>query len=285
MKKIGICTDCLCDLPEDYLASNGIEVMHFYIHTATGRFRDGEEITSDNILEYLESGEVIIKSNVPEPEEYKVFYEDILTRYETVIYISTSDKIGLSYPNAAAALKMMGEDGKRVILINSGCLSTGLGHMVLHVAAMRDEGRSPEEIVAECEAMRNRISCTFIVPDADYLYRMEKVGRGVKILSKALRIHPVLCVRKGRLSVKSFRAGSYEKSVIKYVRSEFRHSDRIDRRQLFITHAGSPAKIINQIKAEAASLCPFDTVTVTKASAAISSNCGPQTVGVLFVYK
>ena len=72
MERIGISTDCMCDLPADYLQKHGVDVMQFYIHTATGRFRNESEITSENILEYLEAGNVIVKSNVPAPEECKV---------------------------------------------------------------------------------------------------------------------------------------------------------------------------------------------------------------------
>ena len=285
MGKIGISTDCICDLPEDYLRENGIDVMHFYIHTATGRFRDGDEITSGNILEYLESGNEILKSNIPDPEEYKEFYEDILTRYDEVVHIATSDKVGLSFNHATASLELLGENAKRVTIIDSGHLSTGLGHMVLKAVALRDSGKSAAEITEAMNEMRSKVSSTFIVPNADYLYHMGKVNKFVKYLSKILTLHPVLCLKNGKISVKSFRVGNYEKAVMRYVRSEFGQSSKIDKNQLFITHAGCPRKILSQITAAADWMCKFDDVTVTMASAAISSNCGPETVGVLFVYK
>lgn len=285
MKKTGISTDCICDLPEDYLLANGIEVMHFYIHTSTGRFRDGDEITSGNILEYLENGGEVLSSNIPDPEEYKKFYEKMLKQYDEVIHIATSDKASLSFHNATESLSLLGEDSKRVTIIDSEHLSTGLGHMVLRAVALRDSGKSAAEIAEACAVMKTKISSTFIVPNADYLYRMGKVSKFVKNLSRALTLHPVLFLKDGKISVKSMRVGDYEKAVMRYVRSELKHGDKIDRKQLFITHAGCPPKIISQIKETADALCKFDEMTVTKASAAISSNCGPETVGVLFVYK
>ena len=285
MKNIGISTDCICDLPESYLKANGIDVMHFYIHTATGRFWNEKEITADNILEYLENGAEIVKSNVPEPEEYRDFFEKNLKQYDEIIHIATSDQVGLSFPHATVALEMMGENAKRVTLINSQSLSTGLGHMVLRAVAVRDGGGSVAEIVQACEEMRDKISSSFIVPNADYLYRMGYVNKAVKNLSRLLHIHPVLYIKNGKLSLKSFQTGKYEESVMRYVRSELKAADRIDRERLFITHAGCPSRIISRIKSEANRICRFDQMTVTMASAAISSNCGPQTVGVLFVYK
>ena len=285
MKKIGISTDCMCDLPADYLAANGIDVMQFYIHTATGRFRNESEITSENILEYLEGGNAIVKSNVPEPEECKAYFEEILTRYDEVIHITTRDQIGLSHPNAKAGLKLMGENAERVALINSGSISTGLGHMVLLAVSLRDSGKSVAEIIDACDAMRGKIASSFIVPNADYLQRMGYASGGVKMLCNLLNIHPVLCTKNGKLTVKTFRVGNYEKAIMRYIRSEFKHSEGIDKRQLFITHAGCPVKILSWITTQVPTMCNFEKVTVTRASDVISSCCGPETVGVLYVYE
>ena len=285
MNKIGISTDCMCDLPTDYVEENNIDVMQFYIHTATGRFWSEKEITSDNIVEYLEAGNVVLRFNVPEVEECKVYFEELLTRYDEVIHITASDKVGLSYPNAKAALELMGKNADRVILINSGGISTGLGHMVQLAVRLRDSERSVEEITKACNELRNKISNSFILPNADYLYRIGHVSLGLKNLCNFLGLHPIICTKDGKLAIKAFRIGNYNKAVKRYVHSEFKHSEKIAKRQLFITHAGCAAKMIAQVKAEVDGLCKFDRVTVTKTSAVISSCCGPEAVGVMFVYR
>ena len=285
MKKLGISTDCMCDLPETYISANSINVMQFYVHTSSGRFLNGSEITSANIVEYFESGNVFLRFSSPEPEECKAYFEELLTRYDEVVHITTSDKIGMSYPNAKAALELMGENAKRVTLINSGSVSTGTGHMVLMAASLCSSGRSAADIAKSCDAVRGKISSSFIVPNADYLYRIGYAGRWVRDLCSLINIHPVLCAKNGKLTVKAFRIGSYEKAVRRYVKSELRRSKRIDKKQLFITHAGCPAKIISQIRETTDSICSFDSVSVTKASAFIASGFGPGTAGVLFVYQ
>ena len=285
MKKIGISTDCMCDLPSDYLAASDVNVMQFYIHTVTGRFWTENEITSDNIVEYFAAGNVYLRSTVPEPAECMAYFEKLLARYDEVVHITTSDKIGMSHPNAKAALALMGENAKRVTLVNSGCVSTGLGHMVQLAVTYRDSGRSVDEIIKACEALRSKISNSFIVPNADYLYRVGYAGRGVRSLCSLFRIRPVLYTKGGKLAVKKVYIGNYERAVLRYVRRELRHRKRIDKRQLFITHAGCTARLLTQVKIKVDNLCKFDRVTVTKASAFISSCCGPDTVGVLFVYQ
>lgn len=283
MKKIGISTDCMCDLPSDSLRENGVEVMQFYIHVATGRFLNEVEITSDNIVEYLASDNTYLRSSVPEPEECRAYFDELLTRYDEVIHITTSDKVGLSYQNAHAALDLLGDDASRVTLINSGSISTGLGQMVLLAVALNDSGKSVSEIVSACDAMRRKLAVSFIVPNAAYLYRVGYAGPWAKTLCRFFRIRPVLCLRNGKLALKSFRMGNYEKAALRYICGELRRGGQIDRRQLFITHAGCSGRLLAQVKAKADSMCRFDSITVTKASAVISSSFGPGSLGVMFV--
>ena len=283
MNKIGISTDCMCGLPADCLMENGVEVMQFYIHVATGRFLNEVEITSDNVVEYLTSDNTFLRSSVPEPEECRAYFDKLLRRYDEVIHITTSDKVGLSYPNTQAALELMGDDANRVTLINSGSISTGLGQMVLLAVTLKDSGKTVSEIVRACDAMRRKLAVSFIVPNADYLYRVGYAGPGAKNLCRIFRVHPVLCTRNGKLVLKSFRMGSYEKAVLRYICGELRRKGQIDKRQLFITHAGCPAKLVAQVKAKADSLYKFDSITVTKASAVTSSFFGPGSLGILYV--
>lgn len=283
MKKIGISTDCMCDLSADFLAENGIEVMQFYIHVSTGRFLNETEITSDNIVEYLVSNHTFLRSSVPEPEECRAYFSNLLTRYDQVIHITTSDKIGLSYPNAVAALELMENDAERVTIINSGNISTGLGQMILLAVTLKNAGKDVSDIVSACDTLRRKLSTSFIIPNADYLHRVGYVGPLVKAICNIFKIHPVLCTKNGRLSLKSFCVGSYEKAMLRYVGRELKRGSRIDKKRLFITHVGCSAKCLQQVRGKVDRLCRFENVTVTKASAVTSSFFGPGSLGVLYV--
>ena len=285
MKKTGITTDCVCDLPEEYLRALDVGTIYFYITTDTGRFRDGYVITSGNLLEYLAEGRPIALTNAPEPEEYKAFFEDRLSHCDELVHITISQHVSVSYQNATRALELMGENAKRVTVIDSQNLSTGIAHMVIRAAKLRDEGRSAAGIARAVEAMREKVSTSFITENAEYLYRNGRVSKGVAQLIRLLRVHPVLAMKNGRLVVKTVRLGNYENSVMRYIRGELRLGGRIDKTRLFITHAGCTVKRAAEIRAEAERQCAFDEVIVTKASATVSGNCGPGTVGIIFVNR
>lgn len=285
MNKIGITTDCACDLPEKYLKANGIDFMYFYIITATGKFRDGYEITSENVLEYMENGGQKTETVAPVPEEYKEFFENALKRYDELVHISVGSQVNLSSQNAIAALELMGENGKKVRVIDSKHLSTGVGHMVIRAAKLRDMGKSADEIAGEVESMKSKISTTFIAKNADYLYQNGKVGKFVKNVVTYFTLHPVLTLNENKIVLKTLKIGNYEKAMMRYIRGQLRREGSIDKKQLFITHAGCTVKTIAKVRAEVEKYCKFDEVTVTKASATSSGDGGPETLGVFFVYN
>ena len=159
MKKLGITTDCVCDLPDDYLKLHDVGIVYFYITTDRGRFKDGYEITSGNIIEYLEDGGEKAATNAPEPEEYREFFQDRLKECDELIHISISSKVSLSCKNASSALKLMGEQADRVHVIDSKHLSTGMGHLVIKAVEMRDSGKAAEEICRELEQIKRLKSC------------------------------------------------------------------------------------------------------------------------------
>lgn len=283
MKKIKITTDCVCDLPDEYFVVNDVGVVYFYITTSTGRFRDGYEIDSSNLIEYLENGGEKAETNAPEPTEYRAFFEEQLKSSDELIHISISDKVSLSYRNALKAAEAMGDEGKRIHVVDSEHLSTGMGHIVINAVDMRDGGSSVQEILDETERLKKHVSTSFIARNADYLYRNGRVSKTVRDICSTFMVHPVLSLKNGRMILKTVQIGNYDKSVRRYIRQELRHSKNIDKSRLFITHAGCTVKKIAEVKTEVNKLCTFDEILVTKASATVSSNCGEGTLGVLYI--
>lgn len=282
-KRICITTDCVCDLPDEMLRENNVDVVYFYIETDTGRFRDVSEITAQNIFDYLKNGGNKSKTNAPEPDEFIKVFTDKLKTCDEVIHIATGDNISASVKNSKTAVEQMGSLGERVHIFDSGHLSTGIGHVVLKAAEMVKNGVDDSaRILAELEKMRNMVSSSFMADSADYLYRNDKVSKAVKVICGIFNIHPVLAMKDGYLVLKSVQIGNYEKSALRYVRKELK-TPKIKTDRLFITHAGCTASDIKLIKKEVNRIMKFNSVIVTKASATVSGNSGPRTFGLLYV--
>ena len=282
MKNVIITTDCVCDMSEALLERCDVKVIYFYITTEHGWFRDREEITSGNIVEYFERGGQQVQTKAPFPEEYETFFEKALKEGNEIIHIAVTATLSKSWENALAAAKKF---GGRVHVVDSGHLSTGMAHLILYAVKAANEGKTAEEIIAEIEKMKKRVSTSFIAENANYLYRTGRVSKFIKNICETFQVHPVLGMKNGVMGVKGIRIGDYEKAVERYVRKEMRRLSRIDKECLFITHTKCSLRILNTVKRQVGNRCGFKDIFVTEASATISSNCGANTIGVLYLKK
>lgn len=284
MKKLIISTDCTCDLPEELIEKNEIELLYFYVYVGSGTFRDRDEITALNVFECMHDGQKVI-SSAPPVEDYVGYFRKLLRKSSEIIHLTISSGCSLSYGHAMAAIEQMGEDGKHVHVVDSKHLSTGLGHLVLRAVEAVKEGKDIPTVVSELEELRERVSSSFITKDAEYLYINGKINAFHAKLVKKLKVHPILAMKNGEIVMRGFISGNYEKAQMKYVRKELKDADSIERNTLFITHAGSTARELDNVRATVDTICRFNSIYVTNASATISSNCGPETVGVLYIRK
>lgn len=282
-KKVGIIAECVCDLPRSIIEEYDIDIVYFLVQTDSGVFTDTDEITAENIIGYMEAGGKKSKSSAPSVEVYIDAFKKKLKKYEEIFLPTIASSISDSYANAVKAVKRMGDEGKHIHIFDTGHLSTGLGHMVIYAAQLAKMGESVEKIIAVLSDLQNRVSTSFITMNVNYLYRNGLVNKTVMKLCGAFNAHPVLAMKNGKLTAKYIEFGNYEKSYARYIRQQLKNKSSIDKTRAFITYAGVPSKSIEAIKNQVGKLGDFREIIVTKASATISSNCGPGSVGVLFI--
>ena len=279
-KKIAITADCVCDLSDDMLDDLGLKVIYFYITTDSGCFKDMDEITAPNVVEYFSRGGKYIDTDAPEVEEYEALFEKQLRNCDEVIHITITSKLSKSYGRATqAAEKFAG----KVHVFDTEHLSTGIGHLVIKAVEMVKEGKDVPEILDTLSVLKDKVTTGFIADKVDYLYRNGRVSKPVMLICTAFKIHPVLTMKGGYLKSKKVLIGNYEKCVLRYVRKELKDGAGIEKKRAFITHASCPVKIISKVKGVIRKQCPFEEVYVTDASATITSNCGANTFGILFM--
>ncbi len=281
-KDIAILTDCICDLPDELIEKHDIGIVYHYIFTENARFMDVDEITAVNVFDYMATGKMPTTDN-PTVEEYIELFRQYLQNAEQLIYFVLTSGMATTFSCAMDAKAALGADGDRVHIIDTKQLSSAIGHIVLNAAAMVEAGKSVDEIVTESEAYAKRVKCSFIVKNVDYLYKNNRVSMWLQRVCKVFNIHPVLAMKDGDMTVKRIFIGNYENAQIKYIRSELKKNDDIQKELLFITHAGCNVKEIAAAREEIDRHCTFERTLVTNASATVSCNCGPHTIGVLYV--
>ena len=279
-KLVMITTDSVCDLPEQLVRSKQVVVMPYRVCTEEGEFLDGIETDSDGVLAYLCSdGE--IHSEAPQVEDYEEFFAEQLTKAQYVVHISMAQHVSEGYAHAMEAAK----DFDNVYVVDSGHLSSGMGLLVLRAAQYAAAEMTPEAIIEALRTEQNRISTSFVVDSTEYLARAGRIAGKIHTLCKVLMLHPVITLKRSRITVGSICVGTRAHMWEWYISSELCHKREIDPSMLFITYAGLNEQELKEIEAQVREKVNFETIIFQKASPAILTNCGPGSFGLLYMKK
>ena len=286
-KKIQITADCTSDLSDELLKQYGIGTLPFSIITERGCFLDREEITANNVFEHMRSGGSI-RSEAPSVDECIRFFTEHLEKAEYIIHICMSSEISRSYRNCCEAMKIMGDNAKNIRIFDSKHLSMGTGYIVMKACFLAECCSSPDKIITELTEYRSRVVTQFLIKDLDNLRRNGRVGSVTYKLCTLFSIHPVFELRHGRMVAKKFYKGDYQNAELKFISSiirKVRKSQNTDPERVFLTHAGCLFREIDIMHKRFEKSELFKNVCVAESSAAVSCNCGAQSVGVIYVKK
>lgn len=280
-KQLCITTDSISDLPKEFVDHYGIRIMDYYVETEEGRFCDGREISSENLIEYLKQPDRHARSAPPTVREYENFFADALKDAVQVIHLSMGRYASEGYARACQAAASF----DNVYVADSGHLSSGLGLAVMLAARMKEKGKNATQILQRLQEAGHQISTSFIVASTDSMYRGGRMGTGVHFICEMLRLHPVLSMKNSKIVCSHICTGNTTKAYHSYIRRQLKGRKDIDTQLLFLTFTGCSAKLRQEILAEVAKYQTFERIIEQQASAAITSNCGLGSFGLLFMCR
>lgn len=281
MTSIKITCDSTADLSKDLMERYNIDTIPLYINLNGKSFKDGVDIQSDDIYEYVKKTGILPKTAAVSIKDYMDFFKKFHSSYDAVIHINLGEKFSSSHQNAVIAAG----EFSNVYVINSNNLSTGTGHIVLEAAMMAEKGLSLEKIIENLQQLTENIETSFVIDTLDYLKMGGRCSSLQAFSANLLNIKPTIEVIDGKMEVGKKYRGKIEKSINKYVADRLQGRTDIVTDRIFITHSGISEEIIAQVKDKVQEYQNFDEIVVTRASCTISCHCGPNTLGILFKRK
>ncbi|MBQ4135875.1 MAG: DegV family protein [Clostridia bacterium] len=281
MKKIRIVSDSTCDLSAELIEKYGITVIPLCIILGEKSYFDGVDISPAQIYEWSDENKTTPKTAGITFDKLDEFIKPLFESGDDIIYIGISEDMSSTCNTA----RIYGEDAEynRFFVINSKNLSTGIGLQVLRACELRDAGKSAEEIVSEIEGARDLVRASFVVADKlTYLARGGRCTAVTALMANALKLHPEIVVRDGKMGVGRKYRGKTSVAVSAYVDGLMPALERADTRRVFITHSGCDDEIVESVRQKLIELGRFEEILITRAGGVISSHCGPNTLGVLF---
>lgn len=279
--KIKITSDSTCDLGEKLISENDIGIFALQVTLGEKSYRDGAGITPQDIFDFVAQNGILPKTSAGSAEEYAAFFAAQLEGYDALIHFNISAKASSSYSSACKAAEKF---GGKVFVVDSKALSTGQGLLVMKACDMRAEGMSAEDIVKRVRELTPFVNTSFVPDDLNYLHKGGRCSLAAMLGAKVLKLHPLIEEDKdGQLIAKKKYMGSMERCIKTYVHDLRMQYPRYDKTRCFITHSSADSNLIEIARKEVADMFEFDQVIETVAGSIITSHCGRNTLGVLFI--
>ena len=199
MKDYLIATSSTADLPRTWLEKHRIPFIS-YSYTVNGELREDDcrEESRAAVYKGMRAGDELLTSMINEFTYYE-FFKSLLEERKDVIYLDMSEKMSVSFENARrAAETVRGEyPAQRFYVMDTRCISGGLGLLVRKMTALKESGKSFDDVVAWGEENKLRIAHRFTVDDLNYLKKGGRVSNASALVGSLLNIKPVLYVPDG----------------------------------------------------------------------------------------
>lgn len=280
-KKVIIASDSTCDLNQELLERYQIKILPLGVSLGSSQYKDGVDIDPDAIYAHYEQTGELPKTSAVNIAEFSDFFARQTQDGNAMVLFTISSEMSSTYRNACLAA----EEYEDVYVVDTRSLSTGGGLLVAEAGDMAAEGRSAAEIAEYCTAMTEKVSASFVVDDLEFLHKGGRCSAVAALGANLLQLKPCIVVKQGKMGVGKKYRGKFGPVLEKYVSEQLADIENIDRKRIFVTHAGCDSQIIDRCVEVVKKTAEFGEVQVTRAGCTISSHCGRNTLGVLFLRK
>lgn len=211
MSKIALLTDSTCDIPGELMNKLSIHFMPLKIIFNKREYQDRIDITPDEV--YQKFDEEIPSTSMPNLDEFKSKFLELKEKgFTHIIAIHISSGLSSTYNIA----RMAGEEieGLLVEVVDSKCLSMGLGRLVLYARELIDQDNLEfSEIVKMIKDKIEKIDLFFIVDTLKYLIEGGRIGKVKGAIGKLFNIKPIISINGDGEYFSFSKARSRKKSI------------------------------------------------------------------------
>lgn len=282
MHKVIIMTDSTCDLTPELIEQRHIHVVPLYVNFGDLSYRDGVDLTTEQLYEKVDELGFLPKSSAVSPGEFVNQFTPLIEAGYDIVCITIGSKLSGTFQSAMIAKDMV--EPSRIHIVDSNNLSSGVGLIVLKGCDLRDQGLTADVIKAQLDLITPRVRSQFAIQTMDYLYKGGRCSALSAFLGGVLAIKPIIQVNSGKLDVYKKAIGKMTRAL-DYMLEDYQNLfERIDPDYVMITHSladKSAAYMVEKVQ----SIGMPKQLLETRAGCVISTHCGKGTIGILYILK
>ncbi|MDR1263150.1 MAG: DegV family protein [Oscillospiraceae bacterium] len=289
MPNVKILADSTCDLTSDLVKRYNIGVIPLYVTLDKDSLQDGVQVTPHDLYAYFERTKNTPKTSTPTIGDFAAFFEPYVKAGQEIVFIGISELMSATVNNARAAAAEF--PGAKIRCVNSQSLSTGVGMTVLTACELAEQGMGADQIEQTLGASVTRVRASFVLDTLTYLYHGGRCSAVQNIGAMLLKIKPRIQVVNGAMTPTERYRGAFSSVARQYAQSVLGAGKpdvlrRIAPKRVFITYTVDTDRIaIDAVREEVENANYFSEILETTAGCVITSHCGPNTIGVLYLEK
>lgn len=279
MSKIRICADSTCDLSPELIEKYNITITPLQIFLGDKDYTDQKDIFPQTIYDYVAKTGILPKTAAVSVGTYTDVFTELKKDCDEIIHFTISSEMSSCYQNAKLAAEEIGG----IYVVDSRTLSSGIGHLAIEAAIMaQDETKTGQEIFDYVTSLVDRLNVSFVINSVNYLYKGGRCSGVAAVGANLLKLKPLIEVHSGKMDMAGKYRGNMKDVVKKYILDRLTLPDvKFKRDRIFVTC--TDYDLPNYAKEIVESLGLFDEVLITIAGSTVTSHCGKDTLGILYI--
>ena len=282
-----IATSSTSDLSREYLEQHDIPCISYtYTVNDVLCIDDCREESRRAVYDGMRKGNRLKTSMINE-YTYHEFFKSLMEQGKNVVFLDMSREMSASYSNSLAAAEEIKREfpNNKLYIMDTYCISGGLGILVKKVVEMAENGASFDEVIDWAETNKLKIAHRFTVDDLNYLKAGGRVSNAAALVGTILDVKPVLYVPdRGTLDVVKKVRGrkSALNTIIKSILGDLSRIDATGL-QIDILHADC-LKDAEIVKNELLAAHPeIGAINISSLGVTIGAHCGPGLLAVFYL--
>ncbi len=280
-KKVIICSDSTSDLNAELIEKYDIKTLRLAVNLGGKAYIDGVDIDPDMIYRHYEEHGELPKTAAPNIAAFCDFFEEHTKNGCAVVFFTISAEMSSTHNNARLAAANYPD----VYVVDTRNLSTGGGLLVVAAAEMAKAGMAAADIARESAALVDAVDASFVIDNLEFLHKGGRCSAIAALGANLLQLKPCITVKGGKMGVAKKYRGKFSRVLQQYIADRIGDGTDVDLSRVFVTHAGCDEDIVNQCLKQVENAAPWGEVHLTRAGCTVSSHCGRNTLGVLFMRK
>lgn len=278
-RKIGLVTDSIADLPEDFKLEHQIATLPLGVLIGQEIFLDKRTITLKQLFQAMEGFSGYPTTSQAEPGRVLELLGGLLDKFDSLIVLSVSSHMSGTYQGFTKAAKELSAAGKKITVLDTKLNSGAQGLLVKKAAELIEAGLDHEAVVEAINAMIPRTKIYVCLNTLAYAVRGGRVPDTIGRLGMKIGLRPIMTIdEKGKGT--AFGAALSQRGLTRRILKMVEKTMRTKGIAAYAIVHGDNLPLAKSYQEELTRITGRPPEFVSEISSAVAIHAGPGTVAV-----